>query len=685
MLTLALCVLGVGSVNATKLYANLSANVGTEGETNVWWIASTHTLGWKLSYSNSFELQGLSGDLSDYETITINASGYTGGNEYRLIFYGPNFDGGQKILGPFYSNGGTYNLAERGFTKQMLSNISSINLAGGSGSGSIVIERVYLQKPMSINIDDMGNATISITDLSASGCLSLDEQTGVLTNHKGEEGAATWGRMTINFPEGGVDLTYLKAFSINYTGTNVFGNFEIGSKGFWSKVTGRDDLANYMSDPAIGDASKVTNWIWNANDEASSMTISSITLRFSTLAASNPHETPLTTDMYVGTPESHFGETMGQGATIYGMGANIDGSQYVDLAAYDEMHIYGTSGKSIRLLFNYDQSAPTKTDVTGNLDGNGFYSLDLSTLGAQKLNAFKFPWDGQSGIITKVVLFKNSIPVNYSYVLSGAGAMTPSVEAALADANATSYDATGLIGTGVTLTPTNPNALFKANAGALANTQNVIVDGTCANLVLSDGHPFKAPANFTATAASYSTTINDEAKAGTLCLPFTATIPEGVEAYTLTYTSGATVTAAKIDGTIPANTPVLLNGEGDVTFTGVGAVSATATNAGGALTGVFEKTPVPVNSFVLQNGSEGVGFYKVASTAIYANPFRAYLTAQAEARCLNIVFADEEEEVTGIKAIETVKADKKIFNLNGQRMAQPKKGLNIIGGKKVLK
>jgi len=57
MLTLALCVLGVGSVNATKLYANLSANVGTEGETNVWWIASTHTLGWKLSYSNSFELQ----------------------------------------------------------------------------------------------------------------------------------------------------------------------------------------------------------------------------------------------------------------------------------------------------------------------------------------------------------------------------------------------------------------------------------------------------------------------------------------------------------------------------------------------------------------------------------------------------------------------------------------------------
>ena len=110
----------------------------------------------------------------------------------------------------------------------------------------------------------------------------------------------------------------------------------------------------------------------------------------------------------------------------------------------------------------------------------------------------------------------------------------------------------------------------------------------------------------------------------------------------------------------------------------------TATNAGGALTGVFEKTPVPVNSFVLQNGGEGVGFYKVASTAIYANPFRAYLTAQAEARCLNIVFADEEEEVTGIQTVKVAKNNGVIFNLNGQRMNKLNKGLNIIGGKKLM-
>ena len=86
--------------------------------------------------------------------------------------------------------------------------------------------------------------------------------------------------------------------------------------------------------------------------------------------------------------------------------------------------------------------------------------------------------------------------------------------------------------------------------------------------------------------------------------------------------------------------------------------------------------------FALANGANGVGFYKVAST-VKIPAGKAYMVIPAAGSREFVGFAGE--EVTGIKSVETLNADKKIFNLNGQRMAQPKKGLNIIGGKKVLK
>ena len=370
---------------------------------------------------------------------------------------------------------------------------------------------------------------------------------------------------------------------------------------------------------------------------------------------------------------------------MYGHDGNGDAYKYVDLTNCKKIIFTGFSANGvIRLFYNWSGTEADKPiEIINDFPTtSGTYVFDIEAFKKTKkltffhLNGIKSQWANVTLSSVKVV--------EYTNVISGSG--IDRTKNYLSNPYITSIDATGLINTSaIELTSANPNCLFVAESGKLSNANNVIVSGTCASLVLTDGHPFKAPANFTATAASYSTAINDEAKAGTLCLPFAATIPEGVEAYTLTYTSGATVTAAKIDGTIPANTPVLLNGEGDVTFTGAGSVNAAATNAGGALTGVFEETAVPENSFVLQNGGSGLGFYKVTTSDIKANPFRAYLTAQAYTSRLAIVFADEEEEVTGIQTVKAASADKKIFNLNGQRMAQPKKGLNIIGGKKVLK
>lgn len=182
------------------------------------------------------------------------------------------------------------------------------------------------------------------------------------------------------------------------------------------------------------------------------------------------------------------------------------------------------------------------------------------------------------------------------------------------------------------------------------------------------------PANLT----SISKTISAAGYA-TLCseypLDFTGS---GLKAYIATVSSQM-VTFTEVTS-VPANTGVLLKGtEGDKTI----AVAASSTDvSANQLVGVLTDTPVAAGIFVLMNGENGVGFYKTTNTfTVGANT--AYLPASvAEGRAF-IGFADE-PEATGINEVKTMKASNDIYNLKGQRVEKAKKGLYIIGGKKVV-
>ena len=390
-------------------------------------------------------------------------------------------------------------------------------------------------------------------------------------------------------------------------------------------------------------------------------------------------------------------------ATIYGTDAGpSDGNlSYIDVTNYGAIKLYGTVGDVVRLFINRAEYSSGTFQFFVTIGGDGVGTLNLADVYAAQsgatyvhINGLKASqtWattpDADGKALVKYIGVVNAIsvtagPAPYSYTLTGAGELTVPATRALADADATSIDATGITAT-TSLPTANPNCLIVANDGMVTNTKNVIVSGTCANLVLEDGHPFKAPADFTATAASYTTTIT-AAGAGTLCLPFAATIPGGVEAWTLAYTSGDAATATPVETTIPANTPVLLNGSGNQTFTGASAaVSASATNKAGALTGVFAATTVPSGSYVLQKQDAKVGFFKVTG-AKTINPFRAYLTASTSAPGLSIIFP-EDNDVTGISEIEKMRNAENvtIFDLQGRKVAQPQKGLYIVNGKKVI-
>ncbi len=179
------------------------------------------------------------------------------------------------------------------------------------------------------------------------------------------------------------------------------------------------------------------------------------------------------------------------------------------------------------------------------------------------------------------------------------------------------------------------------------------------------------------------------AGAATLVLPFESTIPAGVEAYTVTYTSGDAVTATPVATTLGANTPVLINAaEGSYKFvstaTSGDAVTGSDPVTVGALTGVYTETTPGTGHYILTNHSGNVGFRKTVATSKVA-AYRAYLTADGAGtpEFLNIDF---DGNLTGVDEKVNVekKADGQYYNLNGQRVQNPTKGLYIVNGKMVI-
>lgn len=106
-----------------------------------------------------------------------------------------------------------------------------------------------------------------------------------------------------------------------------------------------------------------------------------------------------------------------------------------------------------------------------------------------------------------------------------------------------------------------------------------------------------------------------------------------------------------------------------------------ATLSGNQLQGTTaEMTGAEGNIYVLNKGTNGVGFYKLRSTGtIGAN--KAYLVGPAAAREFFLF-----DETTGIEmpTAEDVNADAVFYDLQGRRVQNPTKGLYIVNGKKVF-
>ena len=394
-----------------------------------------------------------------------------------------------------------------------------------------------------------------------------------------------------------------------------------------------------------------------------------------------------------------------------------------------------TSGLLIRLWKNYSGNQYTLWDshtCATNIDANGgtqtfdfvFDELEVGTKyflsyhytnGAELLNDLEKP---------QVTHY--SMQAYYGVTTYGADGTETTVAptaTVTTPASALALDISGL-NTVTTVTPNaNPNTLYIVGSSVPSGLdgKNVIKNGTAETLTLSDGNGFYAPINFTATEVSYTRTFTNGADGSngwnTIVLPFDVTqVKQGDKVIDWFHSSSDTgkhfwvKNFSSEDGTtvnfnyveqMKANTPYIIAVPGNtwganwdltdkkITFYGANAnieADALASVSGNSykFAGTMQNKAV-TDCYVMN--TDGNAFEKTSTTVA---PFRAYFSPQAmipgQTAAASLHIGSEGNNPTGITEMTYDRQETKgaAYNLNGQRVAHPRKGLYIVDGKKVI-
>ena len=371
----------------------------------------------------------------------------------------------------------------------------------------------------------------------------------------------------------------------------------------------------------------------------------------------------------------------------------------------------GYSGVEVQSKSNYDVVAPDRTQS---------YKFDFRDLSYDGKYWVVFGYFDGSGVLQSQSI--NVFQVNHGIMTVDANgdvtgvAPTASYEA---PANASVVDLRGQnVVTSVTPS-SNPNCIYVLDEEASIPsglTQNIVKGSNASNIVLQDNEKgFVSPVDFTAAKMTYTRTFDKFYDNGknwtTIVLPFAVskvTNTSGVlpwdeanrKFWLMEFSGeiGSTVNFTTAPTPLEANVPyiIALPGAGQGSLSLVGKSSLTfegndvnvKANAKSAVTvskykfvGAMTNTGSLDNIYALNN--DGDKFQKGTASV---SPFRAYFagtSAAATATSLGIGFGGNTTGIAELKTLRKVE-DNNFYNLNGQRVSQPKKGLYIVNGKKVI-
>lgn len=390
---------------------------------------------------------------------------------------------------------------------------------------------------------------------------------------------------------------------------------------------------------------------------------------------------------YSWTASSNVGTYTVSGSTIEGENVNISYPLYIldggklwtkaaNSSVFNQTYVANENNAAYELTYTEtDIEAIFYTEAEDVAGMNIVNSGNAEARSSQRAAA----WAGSENVVfTTLPAGKYKLVGSYYSPTSGGGhpviyaGNRIIVEATTGNANATSFNGEFV------LAKANNDIAFGKGGGKTAAFDYVYIqkleDPTPEELAEATKADYDAD-NFTITIGSegWATVYTDRA------LDFSST---GLTAYTAT-TDGTTVTLTEVTE-VAAGTGVVL--KGDAKTYEIPVIESSDTEKGqlkGSATAALTFDAEAANDYymLVLNSSSKAQFKKLSSGTIAAG--KAYLAiakSTEEARVMNVVFAG----TTAIKAIETVAADNNVYNLAGQRVAAPQKGLYIVNGKKVI-
>lgn len=239
-------------------------------------------------------------------------------------------------------------------------------------------------------------------------------------------------------------------------------------------------------------------------------------------------------------------------------------------------------------------------------------------------------------------------------------------------------------------------AIVYLPAGCTVDEYNMVTGETCPDFRLYEGSEYKGIKSFTANKVTYERTMAAD-KLYTICLPYVYK-NAAWKYYQIDKVADNTITFKEIDQeSLAADEPYLVS-TGTAGVSNLNTTVATAISGGYGVTkagdfefrGTFKEisneylTGETKNFYILQTDKS---WKKVTTTdkTAYVPPFRGYIGTNKAVGARELMI-DFEDDVTGVKQIKTVGLDgtEQYYDLSGRRLSQPKKGINIVNGRKVI-
>lgn len=237
-------------------------------------------------------------------------------------------------------------------------------------------------------------------------------------------------------------------------------------------------------------------------------------------------------------------------------------------------------------------------------------------------------------------------------------------------------------------------SVVDANAGtntltniyAATDGKNIIKgDGTCEELVLTDGVEFTSATDFTAASATY--TRNAPNKWATICLPYAVSSNENVTYYTAGTINGDVLTLTSADE-VPAGTPAICKfgseGSNTITAANVNVVTGVQTESvtddditliGSFTAKTIDATATTDNVYAISGGK-----FVRATKKLNLSPFRAYFTTSGSTSSNGFSIAVDDDSITAINALtgEGEVTIASIYSTDGKQVNDLQPGLNIV-------